>query len=56
MALEKVYTLTDVCNILQVTRRTAYNYIKNGQLKANKVGRKWIVTEDNLKSLITGKQ
>ena len=36
----KVYTLTEAVDILKVTRRTLYNYIKSGQLKAVKMGSK----------------
>ena len=51
----KVYTLEDIAEMLQVTRRTLYNYIKDGKLKANKVANKWIVTEENLNDFIEGK-
>ena len=51
----KFYTLTEVAEKLQVTRRTLYNYIKDGKLKANKVVSKWIVTEEQLKDFIEGK-
>lgn len=48
----KVYTLTEAVNILKVTRRTLYNYIKSGQLKAVKMGREWRVSHENLKALV----
>ncbi len=35
--------------VLKVTKRTLYNYIKAGQLKAFKVGKEWRVTEDALR-------
>ena len=44
----KVYTLEEVIDILKVSRRTIYNYIKADQLKAIKVGREWRVTEKAL--------
>ncbi len=50
-----VYTLEDIAKELQVTRRTLYNYIKSGKLKANKVANKWIVTEEQYKNFIEGK-
>lgn len=48
----KVYTLTEIVDILKITRRTLYSYIKNGQLKAVKVGREWRITHANLKDFI----
>lgn len=49
----KVYTIEEVGELLHVTRRTLYTYLKEGKLKAVKVGRKWIVTEENLKEFIS---
>jgi len=49
MADIKVYTTEEVLGILKVTKRTLYNYIKAGQIKAIKCGREWRVTEDALK-------
>lgn len=48
----KVYTLDEVANILQVTRRTLYTYIKEGKLKAVKVGKYWRVPSETLQSFI----
>lgn len=50
----KVYTVLEVAEMLGVTRRTIYNYIKNEQLQANKVVGKWIVTQEQLKEFIEG--
>ena len=46
------YTLEEVEDILKVTRRTIYNYIKNGDLKAVKMGKYWRVSETNLQDFI----
>lgn len=48
----KTYTLEEVEDILKVTRRTIYNYIKNGDLKAVKIGKYWRVSETNLQDFI----
>ena len=48
----KVYTLEEVCDILKVTKRTMYNYIKAGKLKAVKMGKYWRVTEENLRAFV----
>lgn len=47
-----VYTLEELTNILQVTRRSLYNWIKDGKLKAFRVGRQWRVTKQSLKEFI----
>ena len=48
----RIYTLKEVADILKVTRRSIYNYIKEGKLKAVKIGREWRVTEDALKAFL----
>ena len=50
--MEKMLTLLDVQNILQITRRTLYNYIKDGKLKAVKAGTQWRVSEKVLNEFI----
>lgn len=44
----EVYTLEEVQHLLQVTRRTLYNWIKSGKLKAFRAGRQWRVTREAL--------
>lgn len=51
----KVYTLEEIAEMLDVTRRTLYTYVKDGKLKAVKVGRSWRVTEENLREYLNGK-
>lgn len=46
----EVYTLEEVQNLLQVTRRTLYNWIKSGKLKAFRAGRQWRVTKEALEA------
>jgi len=50
----KLYTTEEVKKILKVTQRTVYNYIKNGDLKAVKVGRRWRVKHQDLKAFLAG--
>lgn len=50
----KVYNLKEIEEILDVSLRTLYRYIDSGRLKANKIGNKWIVTEQSLKDFIKG--
>ena len=49
----KVYTLEEVAAILHITRRTLYTYVKEGKLKAVKVGKYWRVTEKNLEEFLS---
>ena len=51
----KVYTLKEVSEVLKVTERTLLTYIKEGKLKANKIGGKWIISQENLQNFINGK-
>lgn len=48
----KMYTLDEVADILKVTKRTLYNYVKSGSLPAVKVGKYWRVSEKNLQIFI----
>ena len=50
----KVYTLTEIEPILGVTHRTLLTYVKTGRLKSVKIGGKWKVKEEDLKSLLNG--
>jgi excisionase family DNA binding protein len=48
----KIYTIEEVVEILKVTRRSVYNYLKDGKLNAVKLGRSWRVTEEELDRFI----
>ena len=48
----KLYTLEEVMDFLHTTRRTLYRYIKDGKLKAVKVGGRWKVTDEALKDFL----
>ena len=49
----RVYTIDEVVAILHVTRRTVYAYIKDGRLKAVKMGKYWRVTEKALEEFLS---
>ena len=49
----KVYTLEELVDLLHVTRRTIYTYIKEGKLKAVKMGKYWRVREDQLRDFLS---
>lgn len=49
----KLYDILEVTEILKVHRRTVYNYIKEGQLKATKMGKYLRVREEDLQDFIS---
>ena len=51
--LPKVYSIEEVVEILQVTRRTVYNYLRAGKLKASKRGKYWRVSEKQLEEFLS---
>lgn len=48
----KLYSLTELEEIIGVTHRTLLSYVKTGKLKAVKVGSKWRVSRADLVSFI----
>ena len=61
MELEKLYTVTDIAEVLSVSERTVRNFIQNGDLTAYRFGREYKVKETDLKqfiekSVVTGEQ
>ena len=53
MADIRVYTLDEVADIMKITKRTLYNYIKAGTLHAVKMGKYWRVSEESLQAFIS---
>ena len=49
----KVYSLEEVADILKITRRTLYTYVKEGKLHAVKIGKYWRVSEQDLQDFIS---
>lgn len=50
----RLYEIQEIAEALHVTRRTLYNYLKQGRLKAVKIGGIWRVTEENLVDFLNG--
>ena len=48
----KLYTVEEIAEILKVTERTLYNYIKSGVLKAVKIGKYWRIKHTDLQIFI----
>ncbi len=47
-----LYTVEEVRVMLKVTQRTLYNYIKNGDLKAVKIGKYWRIKQEDLQDFL----
>lgn len=52
MAEITAYTLDEVASMLKLTKRSLYNYIRNGKLQAVKMGKYWRVTAESLQQLL----
>jgi excisionase family DNA binding protein len=48
----RLYTVDDVADMLKLTRRTLYSYIKAGRLDAVKVGRYWRIRAETLENFL----
>ena len=49
-----MYDVKETAQILGVTTRTIMNYIRDGKIKAQKVGGKWKISKENLESFCNG--
>lgn len=48
----KTYTLDEVAEILHITKRTLYTYIKGEKLKAVKFGKYWRVSQEDMEDFL----
>ena len=48
----KLYTILELVDILHVTRRSIYEWIKTGKLHAVKLGKEWRVREEDLDAFL----
>ncbi len=48
----KLYDIKEVAKILDISTRTVSSYIKDGKIKALKIGGKWKIKEDDLKEYL----
>ena len=51
---EKVFDANDLTEALQLSLRSISRYLNDGRLIGQKVGKRWYVTETNLKRFLTG--
>jgi len=49
----KLYSIEEITEILKVTQRTVYNYIKAGHLKAIKIGKYWRIKHTDLQDFLS---
>ena len=49
--MQKLYTIQQVTEILQVSKKSVYRYIKSGKLKATKIGQ-WRIKKEDLDKFI----
>lgn len=49
----KLYTLQEVAELLGIHYQTVRKLIQNGELKAKKIGKGYIVTSENLKQYVS---
>ena len=50
--LERLYTVKELMELLQVEKLTIYNYIKGGQLNGIKIGKSWRFTETEIQRFL----
>lgn len=50
----KLYTIPEVAGLLQINSLTVRRYIKAGRLRAQRIGRPLIITEDDLRQFLHG--
>ena len=49
---DEVYTVNDLMERLKLTRRTILKYIKQGKIKAFRVGQEWRITRKHYEEFI----
>lgn len=52
MAKPEVYSIEEVAEILKVSQRSVYNYVRSGKLKASKIGKSWRISSAALQTFI----
>ncbi len=49
-----VYSLLEVSELLDITYTTVRKYIKEGKIRSRRVGRKYLVTGESIRSFLNG--
>ena len=50
----KLYRPEEIADMLKITRRTVYSYIRAGKLHAVKIGQYWYISQQNLEAFLQG--
>jgi excisionase family DNA binding protein len=50
----KLYTLEETAKILDTTELTVRTYLKKGKLKGQKIKKRWMISEENIKNFLHG--
>ncbi len=50
---KEFYSISEVANILNISRQAVLKKIKNGQIKAEKVGHKFIIYRKDIKEIVS---
>ena len=51
-----MYDLTEAAALLGVTRRTCHQYVLDGKIAAQKIGKKWMLNEDAIRDFLQGEK
>ena len=49
----KLYTPKEAAQLLKVTRRSIYTYLKSGKLEAVKIGNGWRISQEALEKFLS---
>lgn len=52
----KVYTATELCSILKITKRTLYRYLEDGKIQGFRAGREYRFTEQDIMDFIESRR
>jgi excisionase family DNA binding protein len=50
-----LYDLQEVAEKINTSTRTLYDYIRDGKIRATKIGKKWMISEQSLIDYFNGK-
>lgn len=49
-----IYTVPELCDLLQMTPQSVRKYLNEGRIKGAKAGGKWLVDEEALREFLKG--
>lgn len=50
----KLYEVEDLVRMLKISRITVQAYLRTGRMKGVKIGKRWHVTDKNLRAFLSG--